>query len=140
MVIIKKCDDYFLIKVFKDRLEDFNIFDMDSIKKFFQTIFDKLKEKYELHGLIDVDVYIDEKYGMIIEVCPIESYFDEIDIRIKVHLSNLFLVEVDNKSILDYEDVYYYDGKFYGSYLDVSDSEVFYKNTDKIISKGIKII
>ena len=138
-MIIQKCDDYFLIKVFKNCVEDFNIFDMDSIKEFFQYIFDKLRKRYDLHGLIDLDVYINDRYGLIIEMRPIKTYVDEIDMRIKMHLNNLFLVNIDSSSILDYEDVYYYEGKFYGTYLETSDSEVFYKNTEEIINKGIKV-
>lgn len=138
-MIIRKCDDYFLIKVFKDRVGDFNIFDMDSIKEFFQSIFDKLREKYDLRGLIDVDVYVNNEYGIIVEMRPIDSYFDEIDMRIKMHLSDVFLVNIDSNSVLDYEDVYYYKGKFYGPYSGSSDSEVLYKNTEDIILKGIKV-
>ena len=138
-MIIRKCDDYFLVKVFKDSVGDFNIFDIDSLKKLFQIIFKEVKKKYDLHGLIDANVYVNEHYGIIVELQPIESYFDEIDIRIKIHLGNVFLVSVDSNSILDYEDVYYYKDKFYGTYLENSDTEVFYKNTEEIIEKGIKI-
>jgi hypothetical protein len=56
-----------------------------------------------------------------------------------MHLNKEFFVEIDSSSILDYEDVYYYNGKFYGTYLDVCDSEVYYKNTEDIITKGIKV-
>ena len=138
-MIIRKCDDYFLIKVFKDNIGDFNIFDMDSIKGLFQTIFDKLREKYDLHGLIEVDVYVNYNYGLIIELKPIDSYLDDVDMRIKMHLRDVFLVSIDSNSILDYEDVYFYDGKFYGTYIDNSDNEVIYKDIDDIIFKGIKI-
>lgn len=138
-MIIRKCDEYFLIKVFKENVGNFNIFDMDSVKDFFQSIFDELKKKYELHGLIDVDVYVNDSYGMIIEMMPIDSYFDEIDMRIKMHLSNVFLVEIDSNSILDYEDVYYYNGKFYSNYSGLIDSEVLYKDTEEIMNKGIKV-
>ena len=138
-MVIRKCDDYFLIKIFRNSVGDFNIFDMDSIKGLFQTIFDKLREKYDLHGLIEVDVYVNYNYGLIIELKPIDSYLDDVDMRIKMHLRDVFLVSVDSNSILDYEDVYYYDGKFYGTYIDNSDNEVIYKDIDDIIFKGIKI-
>ena len=138
-MIINKCEDYFLVKFFKDSVEDFNLFDIDSIKMFFQTIFNEIKKKYELHGLFDAEVYVNEHYGIIIELYPIDSYFDEIDIRIKIHLCNVFLVEIDSNSILDYEDVYYYNGKFYGTYSENSDNSVFYKNIEDIITKGIKV-
>ena len=138
-MIIRKYDDYFLVKIFKDNIGDFNIFDMEDIKDFFQSIFDKLKNNYELSGLIEADVYIDNNYGMIVEFRPVCDYFDEVEMRITMHLSNVFLIEIDINNLLDYEDVYYYKGKFYGTYLGICDNEVFYKNTEDIINKGIKV-
>ena len=138
-MFIRKCDDYFLIKIFRDSVGNFNIFDMDSIKGLFQTIFDKLREKYDLHGLIDVDVYVNYNYGLIIELKPLDSYLDDVDMRIKMHLRDVFLVCIDSNSILDYEDVYYYDSKFYGTYIENSDNEVIYRDIDDIIFKGIKV-
>lgn len=145
-MIISKCDENFLIKIFKDSLEEFNIFDIESIKELFLDIFKKMTKKWDLHGFYYADVYVNNAYGMIIELVPVNSYleefdnyFDEVDIRINVHLSNEFLVLIDSNSILDYEDVYYYDGKFYGAYLGNCDNEVLYKDTDLIVNKGIKI-
>ena len=138
-MIIRKYDDYFLIKIFKENLDNFNIFDIDSIKVLFKDIINKLKEKYDLCGLIDTDVYVNNEYGLIIEMRSVCDYFDEIDIKIKLHLNKEFLVIIDNNSILDYDNVYYYNGKFYGTYLELCDNEVFYKDTDKIIHNGIKI-
>ena len=145
-MIISKCDENFLIKIFKDSLEEFNIFDIESIKELFLDIFKKMTKKWDLHGFYDADVYVNNAYGMIIELVPVNSYledfdnyFDEVDIKINVHLSNEFLVLIDSNSILDYEDVYYYDSKFYGAYFGNCDNEVLYKDTDLIVNKGIKI-
>lgn len=138
-MIIRKVDDYFLIKVYKDNIGDFNIFDIDDIQEFFQDIFDKLRDKYELKGLIDVDVYVNFDYGMIIEVHPVCNFFEEIDMRIHIHLESIFLTLIDMNDILDYEDVYYYKGNFYGTYMKLCDNEVFYKDTEDIINNGIKI-
>ena len=139
-MIIRKCEEYFLIKVFNEYLGDFNIFDVDDIKVFFGELFKKLIKKYDLHGLIDAYLYINNDYGMIIELYELDSYFDDIDVRIKINYSDLFLVNIDKKEILDYEDVYYYKGKFYGNYKKLCDNEALYKNTDEIINKGIKVI
>lgn len=139
VVIIRKFDDYFLIKVFKNNLSAFNIFDINDIKELFKNIFQELSKRYDLHGLIDADVYINEKYGLIIEMIPIESDFDDIDMRINFHLCNCFLVNIDSSSILDYDEVYYYDGKFYGTFSTSSDSDILYKNTNEIINNGIKV-
>lgn len=139
-MIIRKCDEYFLIKVFDEYLGDFNIFDVNDIKVFFRELFKKLIKKYDLHGLIDAYLYINNDYGMIIELYELDSYFDDIDVKININFSDLFLVNIDNKDILDYEDVYYYNGKFYGNYKKACDNEVLYKNTNEIINKGIKVI
>jgi len=138
-MIIRNCNNYFLIKVLKRELENFNFFDINDIKNFFKSILIDLKKKYNLCGLLDADVYVNNSYGMIIELQKIESYSYEIDVRIKLHIGNVFLVEIDSNSILDYDDVYYYNGKFYGNYIETSDNEIFYKNTEDIINKGIKI-
>jgi len=138
-VIIQKIDNYFLIKIFKDDIGDFNFFDLDSLQELFEKVFYKLKDKYELTGLIDVDVYVNFDYGMIIEMHPVYDYFEEIDMRLHIHLDNVFLVEIDISEILDYEKIYYYKDKFYGNYLGICDNEVFYKNTDEIIKNGVKI-
>ena len=138
-MIIRKYDDYYLVKVFNKILNSFNIYDIDSIKIFFGSIFKNLNAKYKLSGLYNVDVYVNELYGMIIEIVSIDKYFSDIDMRINIHLNNYFLVEICNNDILDYEDVYYYKGKFYGNYKDLCDSEIIYKNTDEIINNGIKV-
>lgn len=138
-MIIRKIDDYFLIKVYQDELKNFNIFDIEDVKNFFQIVFQKLKNKYEMRGLIDIDVYVNLDYGMIIEIHPICKYFDEIEIKIHMHLDSIFLIQIDMNNILDYEDVYYYKGKFYGTYLGLCDNEVFYRDTDDIVRYGIKV-
>ena len=44
-----------------------------------------------------------------------------------------------NHEILDYDEVYYYKDKFYGIYKNVCDRNIIYKNTDIIMSNGMKI-
>lgn len=138
-MIIRKIEDYFLVKIYKENMTDFDIFNKDNIKDCFQKILNKIRKKYKLNGLIDVDVYVNFDYGMIIEIHPVYNFFDDIDIRIHVHLDSVFLVNVEMNNIIDYEDVYYYKGKFYGTYLGICDNEVFYKNTEDIIRLGIKV-
>ena len=138
-MIIRKIDDYFLIKFYQEEMGEFDVFDIENIKSFFQKIFDKLRKKYKLKGLVDVDVYVNLDYGMIIEIHPVCNYFDDIDMKIHIHLGSIFLVEIDMNDVLDYEDVYYYKGKFYGNYLGICDNEVFYKDTEEIMEYGIKV-
>lgn len=138
-MIIRKIEDYFLIRIYKESIGEFNIFDKDDIKDCFQKILNKIQKKYNLRGLVEVDVYVNLDYGMIIEIHPICNYFNDIDMRIHIHLDSVFLVNIDTNHLLDYDDVYYYKGKFYGTYPGVCDNEVFYKDTEDIINKGIKI-
>ena len=138
-MIIRKVDDYFLIKIYQEQLGNINVFDSESIKDFFQNIFEKLGKKYKLKGLVDVDVYVDLDYGMIIEIHPICDYFDDIDMKIHIHLGSIFLVKINMNDILDYDDVYYYKGVFYGNYLGLCDNEIIYKDTKDIVQKGIKV-
>ena len=138
-MIIKKLDDIFVIKIYKALLEDFNIFDIDSVKEFFRSIIKKLKTKYDLRGIVDVDVYVNDKYGMIIEMQEVSRHLEEIDLKIKMHLNSLFLVNINSDALLDYEEVYYYKGNFYGNYLKPVDEKIIYKDTEDIIRKGIKI-
>ena len=138
-MIIRKIEDYFLIRIYKESIGEFNIFDKDDIKDCFQKILNKIQKKYNLRGLVEVDVYVNLDYGMIIEIHPICNYFNDIDMRIHIHLDSVFLVNIDTNHLLDYDDVYYYKEKFYGTYPGVCDNEVFYKDTEDIINKGIKI-
>lgn len=138
-MIITKEDEFFLVKIYKEFLKDLDIFDKDSLSKFFESILIKLKKKYPLSGLVDVEVYINPIYGMILEFHPIYSYFDEIDMRIEIHLDSIFLCEIDSNEILDFPNVYYYQDKFYGIYHEWLDSPIIYKESEEIMQKGIKV-
>ena len=149
-MFIRDYGEYYLIKVSSDNLKDFNIFDKNDIKELFQDIFKKMLKMYDLKGLVKVDIYVNNEYGIIMELRCMDSYFDsfdfidtnyldEIDVKIRVHFNDLFLINIDSNSLDEYEDVYYHKGKFYTKYKVLSDSEVFYKNIDDIINNGIKI-
>ena len=99
MVIIQKIDDFFLIKIYKEYMGNFDVYDRDNIKEFFEDVFSKLKDKYDLRGLLDVDVYVNSEYGMIIEIYPVYSYFEEIDMRIQIHLDSIFMSEINMNEI-----------------------------------------
>ena len=104
-MIIQKLDDYYIVKIFKEKLEDFNPFDKSCIEKLFQKILKKLLKNYSIHGLIDADIYFDRLYGMIIELREVYDYFDDIDLKIHFQLDSVFLVEIEydyfNKEGLD---------------------------------------
>ena len=128
-----------MVKIYKSYLNDFDIYNKDNIIELFKDIFITIKDKYNLLGLFDVDIYVNEEYGLIIEIHNICSYDFEIDVKINVHLDSLFLSEINSNDILDCNDVYYYNDKFYGLFKEFSDRDVIYKNTNIIINNGIKI-
>lgn len=138
-MIITKENEFFLVKIYQENLSDFDIFDKDSISELFQSILVKLKKKYDIKGLMEVEVFVNPNYGMIIEIHPIYSYFDEVDMRIQVHLNSIFMCEIDSNDLLNFYDVYYYKDKFYAIYTKFVDSQVIYKESEEIIEKGIKV-
>ena len=139
-MIIQKLDDYYIIKIFKEKLGDFNPFDKSCIEKLFQKILKKLLKNYSIHGLIDADIYFDRLYGMIIELREVYDYFDDIDLKIHFHLDSVFLVEIDD-DIKSLKDVYYYQGKYYKTYDKMIDSPIIYKDSEciEIMEKGIHL-
>ena len=73
-MVFSKEDKFLLVKIYKSYLEGFDIYDREQILELFKDIFLKVKSKYKLSGLFDVDIYINEAYGMIIEIDNICFY------------------------------------------------------------------
>lgn len=139
-MIISKEDKLFVVKIFKEYLpKDFDIFDQSCIRNMLKKVLIKLKKKYQLSGLLDIDVYINSDYGMIIEVDNICLFSEEIDANIQIHLDCIFMNEIGMAEVDKYKQVYYYDGQFYGVYQGLCDSHVIYKDCDDLMEKGIKV-
>ena len=140
-MIIQKLDDYYIVKVFKEKLDDFNPFDKSCIEQLFQKILKKLLKNYSIHGLIDADIYFDRLYGMIIELREVYDYFDDIDLKIHFHLDSVFLVEIEYDYFNKINDVYYYKGKYYKIYDKIIDGPIIYKDSEciEIMEKGIHL-
>lgn len=140
-MIIQKLDDYYIVKVFKEKLDDFNPFDKSCIEQLFQKILKKLLKNYSIHGLIDADIYFDRLYGMIIELREVYDYFDDIDLKIHFHLDSVFLVEIEYDYFNKMNDVYYYKGKYYKVYDKIIDGPIIYKDSEciEIMEKGIHL-
>ena len=137
-MIIRKNDNLYIIKIPKEKLKDFDIFNQDKIKELFQIILTKIKEKYSLNGLLETNVYVNEYYGMIIEINPIYSYSDEIDMQIHFYLDTTFLNEINEFDLNKENDIYYYKNKYYTTYKGLTDSNIIY-NTKNFFEKCIKI-
>lgn len=139
-MIISKEDKLLVVKIFKEYLPgDFDIFDKDCIREMLKDVLVKLKRKYQLSGLLDIDVYINSDYGLILEIDNICFFSEEIDANIQIHLDCIFMNEIGMDEVRKYKEVYYYDGHFYGIYQGICDSDVIYKDCLNLMEKGIKV-
>lgn len=139
-MIISKDDEGYLVKVFKEYLPcNFDIFDKESIVLVFRDILVKLKEKYQIRGVIEIDAYVQEEYGMILEIRETCPYYEEMDVHIHFHLDAVFLTEIDMEDIAKRQEVYYYKDRFYSIYSKVCDCSIIYKDCDDILEHAIRI-
>jgi len=146
--------DFYIVKAFKDI--NFDIYDHDEIKTFVTDLFNKILNKYKLNGIIKLNIYIDDMYGMIIEIKKESDLIIKklIDIKIKFNLNISFLYEVDYFYLLENnlinQNIYYYNNKFYleiidnindKDYLKLLDNSLIVYNDEinDIINKGIKL-
>ncbi|MBR3161104.1 MAG: hypothetical protein IKF19_00030 [Bacilli bacterium] len=138
MIIIND-DNKYIIKLLKSKIKNVDIYNVDDISTLFKNILIKLRRKYNINGLCLIEVYVNNNYGMIIEIDNVYSYGNEIDVKIKIHIDSLFMSEIDIEQIDEICKCYLYNNKYYTDYNCLFDSDVVYKNIDKIIKDGIKI-
>ena len=138
-MIIRKEDNLFVIKIFKNYLNGVDIFDKESIISLFKDILTKLNKKYDLCGFFDISVYINDNYGMIMEIYNVRKYEGEIDVKINFNIDCIFLYEI-NDIIDSTGSIYYYNDKYYSDCIsDCYDSYVMYKESIGIINNGVKV-
>ena len=99
-----------------------------------ETNLDNLNEIY--HRIREIFSNVKPQKELSIDEL-VQLYSHDDDFLKDLHYINQSLIDINN--ILDYEDVYYYKGKFYGTYLGLCDNEVFYRDTDDIVRYGIKV-
>lgn len=140
-MIISRDGNLFIIKIYKENIYDFDIYDTNDITDLFKDILIKIKKKYKINGLCDIDVYINDKYGMIMEINNIYKYGKDLDVKISFHIDSYFMneIEFDIDDIDDYLEVYYYNNKYYTICDRIRDSDIIYKDSFNIINKGIRI-
>lgn len=154
MICNKIDNDYYIVKVFNN---DFDIYDHEEIKNFVQFLFKKLLNKYKIQGNFLLNIYIDNMYGMIIEIKQDKDDFifdNLLDIKIKFNLNISFLYEIDYfysiENSLNNQNIYYYNDKYYleiindineKDYLKLLDNSLIIYNDkiNEIIENGIKL-
>ncbi len=132
-----------IVYVYSDELLKCDI--KDTIKR----IIGSLKKYYKLDilGSYNIKLFMNDKYGYIIEIIKNDNYIKENIIKINLNIlkDSLILYEVEDP--LDYmnNEIYYYDNKFYINLVEkdvniMENSNLIYSNSAyKIIGRGIKI-
>lgn len=136
-------------------LKDINLNKKEVIEKFLNELTNKLKFYYDvtLKGFINVWLYLDKNYGLVIKIEKEElEYFDyseALDMNIKVkEVSFLYeLKEVLNKTFLNKFIIYKYRDNFYLkpkqklSDIDMGilleNTKIIYKNVDRILKSEV---
>lgn len=103
--------------------------------------------KFNFYSSYELMIYINEYYGMIIEIQNDEFDLSDniVNLKVKILKSSLFLYETEDP--LDYLDneIYYYDGCFFincksiDNKLIENSNIVYGKDVYKIIGMGVKI-
>ena len=140
-LIINNDGSLFIIKIYKESIDNFDLFDIDNVTDIFKDILVKIKRKYNVSGLCDIDVYVNYDFGMIIENNNVYKYGKDIDVKMRFHIDSYFMNEIDfdPDAINLYDDLYYYNNKYYTMYNKLWDSNIIYKDCEDIVNKGIRI-
>lgn len=117
--------DDLVIYLNKQSINKIDLLNIDTLENYMNKLFIKLKKYYDikLQGYYEVDLYIDNNYGIIIEIKKekLEYYEyldDQIDTKITIHNNSNFLYEIDD--IIDIKNIlktnyklYKYNNKVY---------------------------
>ena len=150
-------DDINMIIFLNKEYLTINIDDSDNLENCFKELFLILKDIYDIkiNGYYSIDVYVDSYYGAVLELVKeeleyIDYYDNQVDMRITIHDSNFvykfedyFLARKLNLNLYLYKNEVY--GKINGLENNaqmgriIENSEVLYKDTDKILKYGNRI-
>lgn len=140
-------------------IKDLDFNNMNSLEAYFKDLFIRLKEIYgiKINGFYYVYVYIDDLYGVILEIEKDDIDFfeyDENDVDMHIVLENTsFLYEVEDifevKDLVKFIDIYMYKNSLFASIKDginresfmnlIETSNIIYKDTREILKYGKKL-
>ena len=135
-MIISKDDYIYVIYIYKSYY-DLDIFNYDDISFLLKKVFIKLNRKYNLMGTFYIDIYVNDEFGIIMEINNIDNNLNYFDVKVKIHLDSLFLNEILYDK--EYNDIYFYNNKYYTFFNKKIDGNIIYKDVLDIINKGIKV-
>ena len=129
---IGSIDDEYTIYLNNYIIRKIDFFDNEELEKYINNLFNKLKKIYniELNGYYNIDIYIDNNYGAIINIKKDDleyyDYFnDQIDTQIIIHNNSNFLYKV--KDFLDIKNNIHSNFSLYKYY-----NEFYIRLNDKI--------
>ena len=125
-------DDEYTIYLNNYIIRNIDFFNNEELEKYINSVFNKLKKIYNivLNGYYNIDIYIDNNYGAIINIKKDDleyyDYFsDQIDTQIIIHNNSNFLYKV--KDFLDIKNNIQSNFSLYKYY-----DELYIKLNDKI--------
>lgn len=127
----------YIVFLSNDYIGDIDYTSKGKIGLYLKKIIVILKKRYNLvlKGFYEVNVYINKKVGMFIEINKIGEYdFDteEIDLKIVVHFDSDFYFKTDNYDVISkYKNIKFFEDSYYIDVDDIGDNEVI-----KIIEMG----
>lgn len=157
MIFCKITENNFIAKISNDVVENIDIFDMEEVEEFIKNLFTTILKRQKIKGEVELNIYIDNNYGMIVDIKNEEDFVfdDEVDIKIIFHLNNAFLYEIDYFDIVENTNIknaniYFYNNNFYLELIDDIDKKDYIKLLEasniiwdnegfKIVNKGVKL-
>lgn len=120
----------------------------DNIKELFIRLINKYHLK--IHGLYEVYIYENKKYGTILEIKKQSELLfnqDLIDIKVKIFKDINIYLKTNNYFILDnYKNIYYFDNCYYINIDNIDNIinviefvDVIYKENNKYLDKMLLI-
>lgn len=152
-VKIELFEDTYVIYIKKASV-DVAFEDKEQLEIYFKRLFKKLKNIYnlEITGYYNIKVYIDDYYGIVLEIKKEEfEYYDYLDNQVDMRISMIntnFLYEVDDIILKDKVNIYRRQDHLYlGIKTQLSDKDMSYLtefsrviyNTEKIESNLVCI-
>ena len=128
----------------------FNKYDEEELSVFLKDVFLILSDVYSInvYGYFMVDIYIDEKIGIYVEISRIDNcitYSKKIDTKVNFVLDSFYLKTKDLSKIFSYSPIYYFNNNYYVSTKDVDnvfdiieECEIVYRDYGDFINNIVK--
>lgn len=146
-------DNNLIVFLNKRSIKNVDFFNKSELERYFRDLFLDFKNVYDLDlsGSYDINVYIDDCYGVILEIISVDDnyfdYCDVVDMNIVVSKYRNFLYKTDrfikniDSVIYSYNGSFYYELKnidFLNLGLVIENSDIIYGEDVYFIKKNAK--